>query len=52
MTYFRESAFYPYGLRYISKKDDEGIEEYNKKTNEPIQLGLKRYAGRLHFTRR
>ena len=50
MTNFSESAFYPRGLRYISKEGDEGIEEYNKKTNESIHSTLRRYSGCLHFT--
>jgi len=50
MTDFSEFALYPYGLRYISKKDDEGIEEYNKKTNESIHSKLRRHSGRMYFT--
>ena len=50
-----ESYHYPHGLRYIPKKDtegyssDEGIEEYNKETNESINSTLRRYSGSISF---
>ena len=43
-------SFYPNGVRYISDKDNEGIETYNKETNETIVPAIKKHIGQLYFT--
>ena len=43
-------SFYPNGVRYISDKDNEGLETYNKETNETIDSEIRKYIGQLYFT--
>ena len=43
-------SFYPNGVRYISDKDNEGIETYNKETNETNVPAIKKHIGHDNCT--